>query len=65
YNKSDYIPCIVWGRNARFGSKLNVGDRIKIWGRMQSRIYQKKQDDGEFIEKTAYEVSVSKLEMVT
>ncbi|MCL2170647.1 MAG: single-stranded DNA-binding protein [Defluviitaleaceae bacterium] len=63
YNKSDYIPCIVWGRNARFGSKLVVGDRIKLWGRMQSRIYQKKSDDGEVTEKTAYEVSVSKLEM--
>ncbi|MCL2574535.1 MAG: single-stranded DNA-binding protein [Defluviitaleaceae bacterium] len=62
YNKSDYIPCITWGRNARFGAKLEVGDNIRIWGRMQSRIYQKKQDDGSAIEKTAYEVSVSKLE---
>ncbi|MCL2377308.1 MAG: single-stranded DNA-binding protein [Defluviitaleaceae bacterium] len=62
YNKSDYIPCITWGRNARFGAKLVVGDNIKIWGRMQSRIYQKKQDDGEVLEKTAFEVSVSKLE---
>lgn len=42
YNKSDYIPCIAWGRNARFVAKLNVGDRIKIWGRTQSRTYQKK-----------------------
>jgi len=62
YNKSDYIPCITWGRNARFGSKLSVGDNIKLWGRMQSRIYQKKLETGEVIEKTAYEVSVSKLE---
>jgi len=62
YNKSDYIPCITWGRNARYGSKLEVGDNIKIWGRMQSRLYQKKQDDESVIEKTAYEVSVSRLE---
>lgn len=64
YNKSDYIPCITWGRNARFGSKLCVGDNLRIWGRMQSRHYQKKLDDGEAIDKIAYEVSVSKLEMV-
>jgi len=62
YNKSDYIPCITWGRNARFGAKLSVGDNIKLWGRMQSREYQKKLDDGEVVEKTAFEVSVSKLE---
>jgi len=62
YNKSDYIPCITWGRNARYGAKLEVGDNIKIWGRMQSRIYQKKQEDGDVIEKIAFEVSVSKLE---
>jgi single-stranded DNA-binding protein len=62
YNKSDYIPCISWGRNARFASKLTVGDNIKIWGRMQSRNYQKKLDDGTILDKTAYEVSVSKLE---
>ena len=62
YNKSDYIPCITWGRNARFGSKLAVGDNIKLWGRMQSRIYQKKLENGEVVEKTAFEVSVSKLE---
>lgn len=64
YNKSDYIPCITWGRNARFASKLCVGDNLKIWGRMQSRCYQKKQDDGEIIDKIAYEVSVSKLEII-
>ena len=62
YNKSDYIPCIAWGRNARFASRLGVGDNIRIWGRMQSRVYQKKLDSGEAIEKTAYEVSISKME---
>lgn len=62
YGKSDYIPCIAWGRNARFSEKLKVGDRINIWGRIQSREYQKKQYSGEFINKVAYEVSISKME---
>jgi len=64
YNKSDYIPCIAWGRNARFAGKLEVGENIRVWGRMQSRIYQKKFDTGEVQEKTAYEVSVAKVELV-
>ena len=57
YNKSDYIPCIVWGRNARFAGRLEVGDNIKITG----SIYQKKTEEGS-VEKTAYEISVSKIE---
>lgn len=61
YNKSDYIPSIVWGRNAKFAKNLNVGDRIQIWGRVQSREYEKKLDDGEVIKKVAYEVSISKI----
>lgn len=65
YNKSDYIPCIAWGRNARFAEKLNVGDNIKIMGRIQSRDYQKKLEDGTVLEKTAYEVSISKMELVS
>ncbi len=64
YNKSDYIPCIAWGRNARFSSSLEVGDNIKIWGRIQSRDYQKKISESESITKTAYEISVSKMEIV-
>ncbi|MGV8145944.1 MAG: single-stranded DNA-binding protein [Alkaliphilus sp.] len=64
YNKSDYIPCIAWGRNARFVAKLNIGDRIKIWGRTQSRKYQKKLQDGGVLDKVAYEVSISKVESV-
>lgn len=64
YNKSDYIPCITWGRNARYASKLAVGDNVRLWGRMQSRVYQKKQDDGTMIEKTAFEVSVSRIEII-
>lgn len=63
YNKSDYIPVIAWGRNARFCKNLNVGDNVRIRGRIQSREYQKKLDDDEIITKTAYEVSVSKLEV--
>ena len=64
YNKSDYIPCIVWGRNARFANSLNVGQNIIVTGRMQSRNYQKKLENGDVIEKVAYEVSVSKLEIL-
>ena len=64
YGKSDYIPTIAWGRNARFSQHLNVGDNIKIWGRIQSRTYQKKLSKGEVIEKMAYEVSISKMEVV-
>jgi len=64
YNKSDYIPVIAWGRNARFCRNLNVGDNVKIWGRIQSREYQKKVNEEEIITRTAYEVSVSKLEVV-
>lgn len=63
YNKSDYIPCIAWGRNARFCQNLNIGENIKIWGRIQSREYQKKINDEEVIVKTAYEVSVTKMEV--
>jgi len=63
YNKSDYIPCISWGRNARYSEGLTVGDNIKVWGRIQSREYQKKLESGEVITKVAYEVSVSKMEV--
>jgi len=65
YNKSDYIPCIAWGRNARYSERLQVGDNIKIWGRIQSRQYQKKLDSGEVVTKVAYEISISKMEVVT
>ena len=61
YNKSDYIPCIAWGRNARFVQNLGVGDRIAVSGRIQSREYQKKLSDTDVKIMTAYEVSVSKL----
>lgn len=61
YNKSDYIPSIVWGRNAKFAKNLKVGDRVQVWGRIQSREYDKKKDDGETIRRVAYEVSISKI----
>ncbi|MCH5148179.1 MAG: single-stranded DNA-binding protein [Clostridiales bacterium] len=61
YNKSDYIPAIAWGRNARFVRNLSVGDKIALSGRIQSREYQKKQPDESFLTMTAYEVSISKL----
>ncbi len=64
YNKSDYIPSIVWGRNAKFAKNLKIGDRVQIWGRIQSRQYDKKQEDGEIIKKVAYEVSISKIKKV-
>lgn len=63
YNKSDYIPCIAWGRNARFCNNILVGDHLKIWGRIQSREYQKKVND-EIETKVAYEVSICKLEYI-
>lgn len=62
YGKSDYIPCICWGRNARFAEKFSVGEHIQIWGRIQSREYQKKVNETEIEKRVAYEVSVSKLE---
>ena len=61
YNKSDYIPAIAWGRNAKFAESLQIGDRIIITGRIQSRDYQKKQPDGNSKTMTAYEVSISKI----
>ena len=64
YGKSDYIPCIAWERNARFVECLEVGTRLRIDGRIQSREYQKRISDDEFETRTAYEVSVSKLTVV-
>ena len=61
YNKSDYIPCIAWGRNARFAKNLAVGEKIAVSGRIQSREYQKKITDDDVRTLTAYEVSISKL----
>ncbi len=65
YNKSDYIPCIAWGRNAKFAERLNVGDNVVVKGRIQSREYQKRISETEVESKTAFEVSVSRLEKST
>ena len=64
YGKSDYIPCICWGRNARFADQFEVGTHVQIWGRIQSREYQKKIDEEIYEKRVAYEVSVSKLEYI-
>lgn len=64
YNKSDYIPCIAWGRNARFCSKMDVGTEVRLIGRVQSRNYEKKHEDGTVEPRIAYEVSIASLELV-
>lgn len=64
YGKSDYIPCICWGRNARFASSFEVGGHVQVWGRIQSREYVKKMNEEDVEKRTAYEVSVSKIEFV-
>lgn len=64
YNKSDYIPTIAWGRNARFCQNLEVGAQVKIVGRVQSRQYEKKYEDGTSEIKVAYEVSICSLELI-
>ena len=64
YNKSDYIPCIAWGRNARFCQNMEVGTEVKIVGRVQSRKYEKKFEDGTSETRVAYEVSISSMEII-
>ena len=64
YGKSDYIPCICWGRNARYAEHFKVGERCAIWGRIQSREYMKKLDEENVEKRVAFEVSVSKLELL-
>ena len=64
YNKSDYIPCIAWGRNAKFCETVPVGSEIRVIGRVQSREYEKKHEDGTVEKRIAYEVSVASLEII-
>ena len=64
YGKSDYIPCICWGRNARFAAGFEVGTHVQIWGRIQSREYVKKINETEAEQRVAYEVSVSKIDFI-
>lgn len=63
YGKSDYIPCIAWGRNARFSAEFEIGTHVEIWGRIQSREYNKKLNDSETEKRVAFEVSISKLDV--
>ena len=65
YGKSDYIPCICWGRNARFAAGFEVGGHVQIWGRIQSREYVKKISEVETEKRIAYEVSVSKIDFIS
>ena len=62
FGKSDYIPCIAWGRNAQYASRFSVGDRVRLTGRLQSREYQKLLENGEYMVRNAYEVSAFTLE---
>lgn len=64
YGKTDYIPCIAWGRNARFADSLEVGTRLRVWGRIQSREYVKRIGEDEIEKRIAYEMSVAKMEVV-
>ena len=63
YNKSDYLPCIAWGRNARFVKNFSIGDKVSVQGRIQSREYQKKVND-ELVTRVAYEVSLNKIDLI-
>jgi len=64
YNKSDYLPCIAWGRNARYAKGIEVGKKVFLTGRIQSREYQKKISENETLTKTAYEISISQMELI-
>ena len=59
YNKSDYLPCIAWGRNARFVKDLGIGEKLEVQGRIQSRKYQKRIDENNVETRVAYEISLS------
>jgi single-stranded DNA-binding protein len=63
YNKSDYLPCIAWGRNAKFINECKVGDKVNLTGRIQSRVYQKKINDSDVVNKVAYEISLNKISL--
>ena len=64
YNKSDYLPCIAWGRNARFVRDLGVGEKLEVQGRIQSRAYQKRISEDDTVTKVAYEISISSVLLV-
>lgn len=60
-DKSDYIPCVIWGRAATFASRLEVGTGVQLWGRLQSRVYTKRLDETHQETRVAYEFSVNKI----
>ena len=64
YGKSDYIPCIAWGRNARYAASIEVGGHLQVQGRVQSREYTKRIDEEQVEKRVAYEVSVSKIDVI-
>ena len=64
YNKSDYIPCIAWGRNAGYAESLGVGTKLSVEGRIQSIDYRKKLEDGSSEMRKAFEVSIVKIEEI-
>ncbi len=63
FRRADYLPCILWGRTAQEVSTCHTRDRIRVCGRLQSRIYTKLTEDGP-IEKTAYEISALTAEIL-
>ena len=63
FNRADYLPCILWGRTAQDISRCHTRDRVRITGRLQSRVYTKLTDDGP-IERTAYEISALSAEVL-
>lgn len=64
FNRSDYIPAIAWGRNAVYAEKLEVGSNVLLWGRLQSRNYNKRLSEDEVEVRTAYELSITKIEKI-
>ena len=66
YGKSDYIPCIAWGRVAQWASEFETGNRVKLYGRIQSREYFKRysEDSDEGEHRVAYEISVMRMQGV-
>ena len=63
YNKSDYLPCIAWGRNARYVKNIQIGQKVCVFGRIQSREYQKRLSETETQTRVAYEISISKIKV--
>jgi single-stranded DNA-binding protein len=63
--KSDYLPIILWSRNAVVASTLPVGTKIRVCGRVQERWYTKRLPDGQAEERCCYEVSCTKMEIIS